>query len=364
MNLRLAGTSGAVLLLLVLAGPVSAFRFVFDCPEDRYLSVVPGQTHQFGSPIQAVAPGNHRVAVTFRPHLPAGWSAHWGLRSTGMTYTSDAQLDLVADVLDRLDVDVTSIWGETGYGWIDLTVRSTEDPAEVAYCTYTLYAGLPVPEVNWDIDCTSSTLYVQDPWAYFEIHNPLVNRLSVPDTLLVEMVYDLPPLWGMHFHHHGVCFPDHAELPLHPLGAPDSMVIMGGISDVAGMGIGEMMLQSKRNPSLAKYCHYRVIYNSPAGIPGPTAALSTAATRVTPNPSAGETVFSLRQAAQPPGTLSIFGADGRLVRSFPQIAIADGNRSIRWDGRDQQGVIVSPGIYFYRFGSGPAMSRGTIVRSR
>jgi hypothetical protein len=362
MSLRSTGILGV--LLLSLAGPASAFHFIFDCPENRYLRVEPGQAHQFSSPIQAVPPGNDRVEVTFQPHLPNGWFTQWGLRSSNETFISDAQVDLAVGLQDRLDIDVVTEYGVPGYGWIDVTIRSTEDPYDVAHCTYTLYAGVPIPPVNWDIDCTNSTLYLQDPYSYFEIHNPLVNRLPVPDTLLVQMVCDLPDQWGMHFHHGGLCYSEHAELQIPPLSAPDSMIIMGGISDVPGVGAGDMILQSKRNPSLARYCHYRVNFNSPEAAPDPTTVVNSAAVRVAPNPSAGETAFFFRQSAQTSGTLSIFGADGRLVRSFPRIVLAEGTGTVRWDGRDQRGVTVPPGIYFYRFGAGSAASRGTIVRSQ
>lgn len=362
MKLRATATLGVSLLLVVLAGPVSAAHFLFDCPANRYLSVSAGQAHQFSSPIQAVPPGNDRVEVTFQPHLPEGWSASWGLRFAGGDFTTDAQVDLIVGLQDRLDIDVTSVYGVPDYGWIDVTIRSTEDPLEVARCTYTLYAGMSVPEVDWEIDCTNNTLYVQEQYSYFEIHNPLVNRLSVPDTLLVQMTYDLPYMWGMHFHHHGICFPEHAELAIPPMSAPDSMVVMGGIGENPGVGSGDMILQSKRNPSLAQYCHYLVIYDMPQGAAEPAPVSNAPAVRVAPNPSAGEMTFFFRQRNQGPGPLSIFGADGRLVRSFPRTALAGGTGAIRWDGHDSQGALVAPGIYFYRFGSGPAALRGTIVR--
>jgi hypothetical protein len=146
MYSRSAGILGVFLLLV--ASPASASHFVFDCPQDRYLSVAVGQAHQFASPIQAVSPGNDRVQVTFQPHLPAGWSAHWELRSTGQSFDSDGQVDLIVGLHDRIDVSITPAPGVSGYGWTDLTIRSTEDPYEIARCTYTLFSGLPVPAVD------------------------------------------------------------------------------------------------------------------------------------------------------------------------------------------------------------------------
>jgi hypothetical protein len=80
-----------------------------------------------------------------------------------------------------------------------------------------------------------------------------------------------------------------------------------------------------------------------------------------PNPFRDEVTFTLAPGSSP--RLSIFDPSGRLVRSLR----ADGSRDVRparmvWDGRNEMGRLVSPGVYFARpFESGAAVR---IVRRR
>jgi hypothetical protein len=50
--------------------------------------------------------------------------------------------------------------------------------------------------------------------------------------------------------------------------------------------------------------------------------------------------------------LVLYGLDGRQVRSLLDEAAASGERSVAWDGRDDAGGIVRPGLYFYRLTCG------------
>jgi hypothetical protein len=45
----------------------------------------------------------------------------------------------------------------------------------------------------------------------------------------------------------------------------------------------------------------------------------------------------------------VFGVDGRMVRA---LALAVGQQSVAWDGRDMEGRRVAPGVYFARAGQG------------
>jgi hypothetical protein len=65
----------------------------------------------------------------------------------------------------------------------------------------------------------------------------------------------------------------------------------------------------------------------------------------------------------PAPVLSIYGADGRLVRVLAgqsPVANRQSPVSIVWDGRDASGVRVAPGLYFVR--AGPASTKLTVVR--
>lgn len=84
-----------------------------------------------------------------------------------------------------------------------------------------------------------------------------------------------------------------------------------------------------------------------------------------PNPfvSATTIAFSLERAGR--GDLSVFDASGRLVRRLASGWLEAGPHALRWDGRDESGRRVAPGVYFYRLGSdGFTGSRRMVMLAR
>jgi hypothetical protein len=81
------------------------------------------------------------------------------------------------------------------------------------------------------------------------------------------------------------------------------------------------------------------------------------AIRAWPNPFSNSVRFNLNPGT--PGTpnpiLSIFDNSGRAVRTLTGSS---------WDGRDQSGRLVSPGIYFCRIGTGDTQSETKLVLTR
>ncbi|NNE08319.1 MAG: T9SS type A sorting domain-containing protein [Gemmatimonadetes bacterium] len=74
---------------------------------------------------------------------------------------------------------------------------------------------------------------------------------------------------------------------------------------------------------------------------------------VVPNPFVNATTinFALPTAAEV--TLSIYSITGREIRTLISGSVSAGARSVVWDGRDDSGSDVAPGVYFYRLtGSG------------
>ena len=57
-------------------------------------------------------------------------------------------------------------------------------------------------------------------------------------------------------------------------------------------------------------------------------------------------------------TLMIYDALGRRVRTLVSQSYSDGDHSVFWDGRDERGVVVASGRYFYRM----VTSRGSQTR--
>src|SRR5262249_10914649 len=72
----------------------------------------------------------------------------------------------------------------------------------------------------------------------------------------------------------------------------------------------------------------------------------TALARVTPNPTQGDATLSFSLARRGPVDVSIYAANGRLVRNLFHGVREAGTWSLAWDGRDDRGAAVSGGVYF------------------
>jgi flagellar hook assembly protein FlgD len=46
----------------------------------------------------------------------------------------------------------------------------------------------------------------------------------------------------------------------------------------------------------------------------------------------------------------VYDISGRLVRTLGEGRFPAGSNSVTWDGLDDRGIRVIPGIYFYRLG--------------
>lgn len=78
-----------------------------------------------------------------------------------------------------------------------------------------------------------------------------------------------------------------------------------------------------------------------------------------PNPSAGDLTIVLPEAIGKDGVVDIFSAAGTPVR---RLIFTEGTNEIYWDGRDNTGKKVPPGIYLLRADSGGSKSYGRVVR--
>lgn len=73
---------------------------------------------------------------------------------------------------------------------------------------------------------------------------------------------------------------------------------------------------------------------------------SALALRVSPNPSAGESVIELAVPAMRRVRVAILDLSGRLVRELFAAPLPAGEHVLRWDGRDLAGRAVGAGVYF------------------
>ena len=100
---------------------------------------------------------------------------------------------------------------------------------------------------------------------------------------------------------------------------------------------------------------------------GPTSALPRAtelAVRAFPNPFSTGTALAVQLAQPAKLNLSVYDNNGRLVRTLAAGQSVVTSASFPWDGRDELGRTVAPGIYFYRAGTATAEAWGKVVLSR
>ncbi len=67
-----------------------------------------------------------------------------------------------------------------------------------------------------------------------------------------------------------------------------------------------------------------------------------------PNPFGAATRLSFMTGAAGHVEVTVFDVEGRLVRTLLDTSLGAGRHRVVWDGRDGQGLRVSPGIYFTR----------------
>ncbi|MCA9759490.1 MAG: T9SS type A sorting domain-containing protein, partial [Candidatus Eisenbacteria bacterium] len=89
-----------------------------------------------------------------------------------------------------------------------------------------------------------------------------------------------------------------------------------------------------------------------ADAPGPPRGISTPALQVDahtyPNPSWDRISIAMRLSEAANVELDIYDASGRRIRHFPHEARLAGSATVEWDGRDDGGELLPPGVYFYR----------------
>jgi hypothetical protein len=96
----------------------------------------------------------------------------------------------------------------------------------------------------------------------------------------------------------------------------------------------------------------------------PVVKTSGLSLRAYPNPFHGSVCFSVELPSKGPITAGIYDQSGRLVRRLASGAPASRDFSRLWDGRDEQGIAVAPGIYFCRIAAAGAEAHAKIVLSR
>jgi hypothetical protein len=116
--------------------------------------------------------------------------------------------------------------------------------------------------------------------------------------------------------------------------------------------------------------HYRLgLFDTDGEVAGPSIrvvvpAAQLALAGIAPNPTerGGTVTFTLPSAGQ--ARLALFGVDGRRVRTLADRAFDAGTQRVEWDGNDEGGHRLAPGVYFLKlmFGSETRVSRTLVIR--
>jgi len=99
-----------------------------------------------------------------------------------------------------------------------------------------------------------------------------------------------------------------------------------------------------------------------AGLGSPTVgAVSGAALSVAPNPFRESTSIRYAAPSGAPFHLRLYDVQGRLIR---RLDATSRSGAVSWDGRDEKGVSVTPGVYFLRLDSATGVQSSKVVRLR
>lgn len=99
-----------------------------------------------------------------------------------------------------------------------------------------------------------------------------------------------------------------------------------------------------------------------SGIAEDESASATRLGAISPNPSSGAVRIPVELQAAADVRLVIYDASGRRVRVLERSGLGAGSHAIDWDGRNDAGQRVAPGIYLCRMQAGPVTSSQAIVR--
>lgn len=81
-----------------------------------------------------------------------------------------------------------------------------------------------------------------------------------------------------------------------------------------------------------------------------------------PNPFAGAASLSFSLATESEATLAVYDLRGARVRTLATGRQAAGEHAVRWDGRDEGGRAVAPGVYLVRLDAGATHDVAKLVR--
>jgi hypothetical protein len=131
----------------------------------------------------------------------------------------------------------------------------------------------------------------------------------------------------------------------------------GHFLETTDLGGGPLVSQGSADIFVAKF------ESSPSGIePEIVEGRGLALHPAHPNPFGRETtiVFDLPMSAET--SVAVYSVTGRRLRTLMEREIDPGSYFIAWDGRDESGRSVAPGIYLMRVEAGESHITRKVVR--
>lgn len=108
-----------------------------------------------------------------------------------------------------------------------------------------------------------------------------------------------------------------------------------------------------------------IVTSATTGVDGPRVIREPAFTRApSPNPSRGPVTFAIALPHASRTQVQVLDVSGRRVADVFDGALAAGEHSLRWDGRDLNGRVVESGRYFLQLVAGGQRISRAIVRTR
>jgi hypothetical protein len=83
-----------------------------------------------------------------------------------------------------------------------------------------------------------------------------------------------------------------------------------------------------------------------------------------PNPAVSATAIPLAVTRKSRVELAVRSLDGRLVKRLVSATLSPGHYLMRWDGLDERGRRMAPGVYSYTLASAEGVRRRNLVWAR
>jgi hypothetical protein len=126
-----------------------------------------------------------------------------------------------------------------------------------------------------------------------------------------------------------------------------------------GISIASLTARDGENGAVAVAYAGGPVGTPPAGSRVPEATVLMAPS---PNPSAGVTGLTFTLAREARVDLTVYGLDGRKVRTLVSETRAAGAYRLEWDGRDEGGRATHAGMYFVRMTTPDVRQARTLIR--